>query len=160
MSIEAAPISIREARPHEAEHLSGLALRSKGHWGYSEAFLAACAAELTIHPQQIEGEQMDVVVAERSGKIAGFYALAPVSASAFELHALFVEPQHIGSGIGRVLLEHALALVATRSGTTLLIQGDPHAEEFYLAAGARLIGSRESGSIAGRLLPMYEIAIR
>lgn len=159
MSIHAGSITIREARSHEAAQLSELALRSKGHWGYSAEFLAACVDELTIHAQQIEDEQLDVVVAERNGEVAGFYALARVAETNFELQALFVEPEHIGSGIGRSLMNHALCRVASQSGTTLLIQGDPHAEEFYLAAGARLVGSSESGSIPGRRLPVYEITI-
>lgn len=160
MSIDADPVTLREAEPHEADQLSGLALRSKGHWGYSEDFLAACADELTIHPEQIESEQIDVIVAERSGEIAGFYALERMSRTSFELDALFVEPAHIGSGLGRTLMEHAFSMVAAKSGISLLIQGDPHAEDFYLSIGARKIGTRESGSIPGRLLPMFEITTR
>lgn len=160
MSNTKSPITIRAAEPQEAQYLSDLALRAKGYWGYSEAFLASCADELTLQPQQIADDRMDVVVAEHGGEVVGFYALARDSATRFELHALFVEPAHIGCGIGRRLIEHAIDAVAARSGTALLIQGDPHAEKFYLSAGARQVGSRESGSIPGRLLPMFEIAIQ
>ena len=38
--------------PDEAAALSGLALRSKGYWGYDAAFLDACRAELTLTPDQ------------------------------------------------------------------------------------------------------------
>ena len=41
------PATLRAARPEEAAAISALALRSKAHWGYDEAFLAACRAELT-----------------------------------------------------------------------------------------------------------------
>jgi len=99
------------------------------------------------------------VVAERNGEIAGFYALEKISANAFELEALFVEPEYIGSGVGRRLIQHALSIVAARSGTVLSIQGDPNAERFYLAAGAKLVGSRESESVPGRFLPLFEITI-
>jgi len=153
-------LTIREATPGEAECLSSLALRSKGHWGYSREFLELCRDELTIRANQIKDEQFDVVVAERNGEIAGFYALVRESARTFELHALFVEPKHIGSGIGRDLIRHALHLVATKSGTRLTIQGDPNADRFYRAAGARQIGSRESGSVPGRFLPLFEIRIQ
>ena len=40
-----------------------------------------------------------------------------------------------------------------------MIQGDPNASKFYEAAGARLVGTRESGSVPGRDLPLYEIDI-
>ena len=74
--------------------------------------------------------------------------------------ALFVEPNHIGKGIGRGMLQHALNVVAARSGESVLIQGEPNAEKFYLAAGAKQIGTRESGSIPGRTLPLFEILIQ
>jgi hypothetical protein len=53
-------------------------------------------------------------------------------------------------------------MVAARSGTALWIQGEPaHAERFYLAAGARKIGSQESWSVpGGSWLPLFEIVIR
>lgn len=152
--------TIREARPDEAEQLSGLALRSKGHWGYSQEFLELCRDELTIRADQIDDEKFDVVVAERNDEIAGFFALQRESPRTFELHALFVEPKHIGSGIGRDLVRHALQLVAAKSGTRLTIQGDPNADRFYKAAGARQIGSRESGSVPGRFLPLFEIRVQ
>ena len=39
---------VRRARPAEADELSELALRSKAHWGYDEAFMAASRAELKV----------------------------------------------------------------------------------------------------------------
>jgi hypothetical protein len=62
-------------------------------------------------------------------------------------------------GVGRRLIRDAIDVVAAMSGESLLIQGDPNAEAFYLAAGAKRIGDRESGSIAGRLLPLFEIEV-
>ncbi len=44
---------IRDARPGEAGELSGLAFRSKAHWGYSTAFMEACRSELAVTVAQI-----------------------------------------------------------------------------------------------------------
>jgi len=41
----------------------------------------------------------------------------------------------------------------------LTIQGDPHAEGFYLAVGALPAGKRDSASIPGRELPVYTITL-
>lgn len=152
-------ITIRDAAPDESERLSDLALRSKAHWGYSPEFLRLCVDELTVQPEQFENDQYYVAVAERDGEVVGFYTLARLSASTFELDALFVEPCHIGSGVGRSLIKHAQSTVSARAGSSLLIQGDPNAEQFYLAMGAQLIGSRESQSVPGRHLPLFEIAL-
>ena len=152
--------TIRVARPDEAGILSSLALRSKAHWGYSREFIESCRDELTYESDQIADDDYFFAIAESDSMVAGFYALASISARQFELEALFVEPKYIGKGIGRTLLQNALKVVAERSGESILIQGDPNAEKFYLAAGAQQIGTRESGSIAGRSLPLFEILIR
>jgi GNAT superfamily N-acetyltransferase len=102
---------------------------------------------------------MRFVVLERAEIVIGFYALALQSGRAAELEALFVEPRFIGKGFGRVLLEDAKSVAATLGATLLIIQGDPNAERFYLAAGGVLSGTRESGSIPGRFLPMFEISL-
>jgi GNAT superfamily N-acetyltransferase len=153
-------ILIRDALPEEAELLSALALRSKAHWGYSQEFIQSCENELTYHAGQITDDKFHFVAAELDSVIAGFYALELISTRQFELNALFVESKHIGKGIGRALMQHALTVVAAKSGESVLIQGDPNAEKFYLAAGAKRVGTRESGSISGRSLPLFEILIR
>jgi GNAT superfamily N-acetyltransferase len=92
--------------------------------------------------------------------ITGFYALKSLSDDDYELEALFVAPGHIGTGIGRALITHAKHTLSQRGAARLIIQGDPNATPFYVAAGGRQIGSRESGSIPGRHLPLFEIEIR
>ena len=152
-------LSIREAFPHEARLLSDLALRSKAHWGYSQDFLDSCRAELTVSPADISSDDYHYSVAVQGDVIVGFYALDCLSDDDYELEALFVEPGRISTGIGRTLIEHATRLLSRRGATRLIIQGDPNATSFYVAAGGRQIGTRESGSVPGRYLPLFEIAI-
>ena len=157
--IDASSPTIRHAVPDEARFLSSLALRSKAHWGYSQEFLDSCRPELTVEPSHIDSASFDHRVAVQGGLIVGFYALESVSTTTYELWALFVEPNHIGCGIGRQLIQHAIHISRKKNADTLLIQGDPHASDFYISAGAREIGKRESGSVPGRLLPMFQIDI-
>lgn len=152
-------IMIRNAKPDEAAALSDLAMRSKAYWGYSVEFMEACREELSVSPGNIEKSKFHYVVAERQGEIVGYYALERLSATAFELEALFVEPAHIGSGVGRALITHAKRHAAGAGGRTLIIQGDPNAARFYRAAGGVLTGERESASIPGRFLPTFEIRL-
>lgn len=159
LMVELEDIRLYDATPDEAATLSDLAQRSKSHWGYSKEFMQSCTDELTYHADQLVDENCRYVVADVNAEIIGFYALAKMSAHQFELEALFVEPAYIGQGIGRNLLCHALDAVREKCGTSVLIQGDPNAETFYLAAGAKRVGTRESGSIAGRFLPLFEIRV-
>ena len=150
---------IREAYPHEAELLSALALRSKAHWGYSAGFLGSCRDELTVDRSRIGSVDYRCFVVVEDNSILGFYALESIAEDVHELDALFVEPAQIGTGIGRLLIQHALQILANCGAVRLIIQGDPNATEFYKAAGARQIGTRESDSIPGRYLPLFELEI-
>lgn len=146
---------VRPARIEEARLLSDLALRSKAHWGYSSEFIEACRDELSYSERELSSGQMHFFVVESACSVVGFYALARLSGTEYELHALFVEPAFIGKGFGRILVEHAKAEASTMGATSLRIQGDPNAERFYRAAGGVLTGSKESGSIPGRFLPTF-----
>lgn len=152
-------IAIRPARSEESQLLSELAFRSKAYWGYSPEFMAACRAELSVSEADIASPRRHYVLAESDGNILGYYALERLSAIEYELEALFVEPQHIGQGIGRQLIEHAKSYARGIGARSLLIQGDPNAERFYIAAGGCRIGERESGSIPGRCLPEFRIVL-
>jgi GNAT superfamily N-acetyltransferase len=149
-------LHVRPGRRDEARLLSDLALRSKGHWGYDQAFLDACRAELTLTPQDVEVQR--VTVAERDGHLVGFYALAGEPPEG-TLEDLFVEPEHIGTGVGRLLWEHAIEVARTLGFERVTLEADPGAEPFYLALGARRCGSVPSGSIPGRLIPLLEFSI-
>ena len=150
-----ASASIRAARPDEAQTLSDLALRSKGSWGYPPRMVRAFQAELTL----TAGELEDAFVIEVEGVVARFYSLLPTSPDRVELGHLFVEPAWHGRGLGRSMVEDALRRSGQRGFRVLEIQGDPHAAPFYRCVGATQVGERESESVPGRMLPLFEISV-
>src|ERR1035438_3547206 len=97
----------------------------------------ACRAELTFEPGEISTRRM--VVAESAGRVAGFYSVdgEPPEGG---LGNMWVEPGSIGTGLGRVLWEHAMRAGRQAGFASLRIDADPHAEGFYRAMGAELIG--------------------
>ncbi len=149
--------ALREARVSEADTLTELVKRSKAYWGYSPEFMKACAGELEVTSCYLEANP--AFVAEREGVGVGFCALERVSDDVVELGFLFVDPGYIGQGIGAKLLSRALSAARGLSYRSLIIQGDPHAEGFYRAVGARRAGTRESESLPGRHLPLFEISL-
>ncbi|MFI4985857.1 MAG: GNAT family N-acetyltransferase [Alphaproteobacteria bacterium] len=152
----AAPTAIRPARPDEAPHLSGLALRAKGHWGYDAAFLERCRAELTLTAEEIRSRPV-AVYAER-GRVLGFYALSLAGGRA-DIEHFFVEPEAIGRGIGAALWRHLRSEAVLRGIAQLAVTTDPFAEGFYLHLGFARVGERPSGSIPGRMLPYMEMRV-
>ncbi|MEV6418396.1 GNAT family N-acetyltransferase [Streptomyces sp. NPDC051662] len=139
---------IREARPDEARTLSALVLRSKAHWGYDEAFLAACRAELTITAGQLAERRLVVAEDETSGEALGVASLEGRAPDG-TLGLLFVEPRVIGLGIGRALYAHVLDTARALGFERLTIDSDPHAVDFYRALGARPV---RGGGALPRLL--------
>ena len=119
--------------------------------------MKACHEELSVSPSNIESNKFHYSVAVSENRIVGYYGLERLSDTLFELRALFVEPGHIGTGIGRALISHAKNYVLYNDGSTIIIQSDPNACHFYQAVGGVLTGERESGSIPGRYLPIFEI---
>jgi N-acetylglutamate synthase-like GNAT family acetyltransferase len=148
---------IRRATQQDAPVLSELACRSKAHWGYSKVFMDKCRDELLVTAQCLKNKNRIYNLAELNGELAAYYCLERSSSFIWELDALFVEPSFIGKGLGRQLMEHAKHTVIEAGGTKLLVQADPHATEFYKAMGCKALGRRESGSIQGRHLPLFEL---
>ncbi|MFI0776774.1 GNAT family N-acetyltransferase [Streptomyces sp. NPDC021212] len=144
---------LRPGREEEAAALTELALRSKGHWGYDEEFLTACREELTMSEGELAARR--TTVAEEGGRVLGFSTLEGAAPHGW-VGMLFVDPPAIGSGVGRLLYRHVLETGGHLGFTRLTIDADPHAEPFYLAMGARRIGTAPSGSIPGRMLPLLE----
>ena len=151
--------TLRSAVAAEADQLTSLAMRSKAYWGYTAEFMDSCREELIVTDQKILAADFDFHVICVDGHLAGYYALEIQPAGNFELEALFVEPKYIGRGLGRRLLEHAVDNATCRGGESLVIQGDPNASDFYAAVGAKQIGNRESESIPGRMLPLYQLRL-
>jgi GNAT superfamily N-acetyltransferase len=143
-------IHLRPARPDEAAKLSDLAIRSKAHWGYDQAFLDACRPRLTFT------DVSAVTVAEADGELRGFYALEANG----ELAHLWIDPAWIGTGIGRRLFRDAVERASAAGCTALHIDADPHSEGFYLAMGARRTGETPSPVRPGRTLPRLTIDCR
>src|SRR5215211_4619260 len=99
--------AIRRVRPAEAGVLSGLALRSKAHWGYDADFLAACRDDLTLSAKDVATSA--VYVCDGLSAPLGFYRLVLQDDGVAELDALFVEPAAMGQGVGKRLWRHAVA---------------------------------------------------
>ncbi|MDT0342841.1 GNAT family N-acetyltransferase [Streptomyces litchfieldiae] len=147
-------ISLRTAEPDEAPALTALTRRSKAHWGYPRAMLERWADMLTVSSATIRDG--NVVVAERNGVVAGYYQLTGEPPHG-ELADLFLEPDVIGTGLGRTLWEHAVASARDAGFRTLTLESDPHAEGFYLRMGAERVGEREVAP--GRRLPVMRITV-
>jgi GNAT superfamily N-acetyltransferase len=144
---------IRRARASDARRLTAVAHAAKRTWGYPERWIGLWQDDLTVPRSFVRTHP--VFCAVRGRRVVAFYGLSR-SGDEFELEHLWVDPDHMGTGVGRRLFRHALATVRARRGRTLRIAADPHAEGFYAGLGARRVGVVPSRP-AGRTLPLLEV---
>lgn len=94
--------------------------------------------DLTISARFVR--ENEVYVAVSGGKAIGFYALVG-GEQGLELEHLWVLPAWIGTGLGRVLFEHATGRAVSLGAKTIVIESDPNAEGFYRKMGAKRVGA-------------------
>jgi ribosomal protein S18 acetylase RimI-like enzyme len=126
-------VEIRPAAPSEAAALSSLALEAKAHWGYSGETLESWKGQLEVSPSNLASKP--TYVGSIDENVVGFYSLVP-SGSTWELDNLWVAPQFMNRGLGRLLLAHALEVAFRGGASSVTVDADPNAEPFYLSCGA------------------------
>ena len=73
-------------------------------------------------------------VAEEDGSVVGFATWAQADGT-IELEDLFVDPDRRRRGIATALVSHVVDVLRARGVRCLEVTANPHAEEFYRAAG-------------------------
>ncbi|MEV6071424.1 GNAT family N-acetyltransferase [Nocardia sp. NPDC052001] len=137
---------VRAARPNEAGLLSELTVRSKAVWGYGDDFLAQVREQLRIRPEEVLVRR--VVVAEYEGRAVGVATLEGEPPEG-EFGLLFVEPELLRCGVGRVLYEHMLTRAGILGFTVVNVAADRHAVPFYRAMGAERSQVADAADLVG-----------
>lgn len=154
---------IRPALLTDHELLSNIAFSAKRYWRYPEHYYTLWRDELRITGNYISDHI--VFVYEADNTIAGFYSLvelqgekaagAIVIEPGLWLDHMFLAPQYIGNGIGRLLFTHCIATETFADYGCLNILADPFAAGFYNKMGCRFIKDMES-TIPGRSTPLMQ----
>ena len=151
-------INVRRATPEDAEVLTRIALAAKRHWGYPERWILQWTGVLTITPEFVRNNEVHAATVE-GGRTVGFYALVG-EGRRIELEHLWVSPEYMGEGVGRILFDHALGKAASLGAQTLRLEADPNAEGFYRRMGAERMGENVY-EIEGqrRVLPLMAVEV-
>jgi len=151
---------IRPAVQDEAEILTQISFASKSYWNYPQEYFEIWKNELTISPSYIE--KNNVFVFELGGVIAGYYSIVELSDDievsgiiierGFWLEHMFIEPAHIGKGIGAGMFQHIRKMCAAKGIGQLGILSDPHSRGFYEKMGCEYVREYPS-TIKNRTTP-------
>jgi GNAT superfamily N-acetyltransferase len=131
--------AIRDARPEEAPALAALQRRSADVWEEYRAQLAA-------NPDAIEPPHRAIadgrvrVAADASGRLLGFSVVLPIRDGRCELDDLFVEPEWMRRGVGRLLVADLTARAAAAGASHVDVIANPNALAFYERLGFETTG--------------------
>lgn len=145
---------IRPANQTDLSEMADVTMRSKAHWGYDPAFLAACREELT----PTVGDLGPGLAVWDEGRIGGVAWVKDTGATA-ELHALFIAPEAMGRGIGATLFDWCCTYACGLGADLIGLDADPFAEGFYLRKGMQRVGEVASLTWPDRMLPRMELVL-
>jgi GNAT superfamily N-acetyltransferase len=126
------PSRLRFARIGERADLEALQRRASLVWQEYRAALRAHPDAIAIPVAQLRDRC--VRVAERGGRVVGFVAVVAGRRGVAEVDGMFVEPRHMGRGVGRALMLDAIRLARRRGALVLEVTAGP-AEGFYAKLG-------------------------
>lgn len=97
------------------------------------------------------------LVATRGAELVGWAAIGPyrdgeLRTEDAELYAIYLDPQHLGTGVGRALVQESLRQCAARGHDRVylwVVRGNARARRFYERAGFRADGTEEPYEVEG-----------
>lgn len=145
---------VRRATAEDRTLLDDMALAGVRHWGHDEHHPEAYRGLVEALAGESGPENHPVFVFEDDrNEVIGFYELRD-RGDHMELLRMFLRPELIGQGYGRLLWDHAVT-EASRSHGRLLINSDPGATGFYAAMGAR--AEREVEPVPGFVITVFQL---
>lgn len=131
--------------------LNAISWSSKMYWKYPHEWMEKWKDELQVKRSDfILSKIYNITVAE---KIIGFCAIQDQS-EYYEISHLWILPEFIGKGYGKILLSTILEEIITQS-KDIMVTADPNAEGFYHALGFVTCGKIASYP-PGRYLPLMK----
>lgn len=148
---------IEKATANDNEILTEITKKSKAYWGYSKEQIEIWSEFLTVTKAYIETNSVYKVVYE--DKIVGYYSFFNEEVELIKLDNLFVLPEYIGKGFGKILMYHFLTTIKGIEVAKITLNAEPNAELFYAKFGFVTVRQIET-SIQNRFLPVMELILK
>ncbi|MBO6184464.1 MAG: GNAT family N-acetyltransferase [Chryseobacterium sp.] len=149
-------MEIIKANPAEYKVLTDITKQSKAYWGYSNEQIESWSDSLTITKDYIENHEVYQIIVNNS--IIGYYSYFIEENNHATLDNLFISPQYIGKGYGKILMNDFLDKMKESNIKTIILEADPNAEKFYESFNFIKTGQIET-SIKDRFLPIMELKL-
>jgi predicted N-acetyltransferase YhbS len=149
-------MTIQKATATDNKILTEITKKSKAFWGYSEEQIEQWSESLTITKDYIETQSVYKLNVEDT--TVGYYSYFSEEENIIKLDNLFVLPEYIGKGFGRLLMNDFLSRLQNTAATKVILDSEPNAECFYSKFGFEKVGQLET-SIKDRYLPVMTLNI-
>lgn len=149
-------MNIEKASINDYEILTQITKKSKAHWGYSNEQIEIWSPYLMVSKEYIKTNSVYNLQIE--DRIVGYYSFFHESENIIKLDNLFVLPEFIGKGLGKILMSDFLMRLKNQGVQKVVLNSEPNAEDFYTKFGFVKVGQIET-SIKDRYLPIMELKI-
>lgn len=138
------------------EILTEITMKSKAYWGYSDEQMRNWSELLTITKNYIETNNVFKLIIDNL--TVGYYSYSYLNEEEVKLDNLFILPNYIGIGLGKLLMNDFLNRIKNTGRKKIIIDSEPNVEKFYELYGFIKIGQIET-TIKNRYLPIMELKI-
>jgi len=145
-------MKFRPAEIKDIEVLNQISLASKRYWNYPEEWIQRWKDDLSIKESDLVDLLIRVVTI--NDEVKGFCAIRKGD-SYYEVEHLWLLPETIGKGMGKILLSTSLESLMHQD-LPILVEADPNAEAFYKKQGFVTYDKKESFP-KGRYLPLMKL---
>lgn len=146
-------LTIEKATTDASNELTHLTRRSKAYWGYSKEQIEKWHMDLLISKEYILANHVYLI--KEHEQIIGYYSFQYLSKSHIRLDNIFIEPDHIGKGLGTQLMNDFLKRMEALIIDCVTLDAEPNAELFYQKFGFQTVNRKQS-SIPNRSLPVMK----
>ncbi len=149
-------IEITKANTHDYRVLTDITKKSKAYWGYSDEQMRKWSDLLTITEEYIQNNEVYKLIINQS--IVAYYSYFEIEKDSVRLDNLFVSPENIGKGYGKLLMNDFILKIKKSEAKRIILDADPNAQKFYESFRFVKIGEIET-SIKDRFLPIMELKL-
>ena len=162
------PATIRPATPKDAQRLAEIhvsAWQAAYRGQLDDEYLDGLKVDdrLEQHRRSLQEQRADwrTWLAEEGGKVVGFAVTGPsedadAERTTAEVYAIYLEPDRVGTGLGRNLFSHAVKDLRERGFdvvTLWVLETNERARRFYEAAGWKPDGTITSERVDREMRP-------
>ncbi len=149
-------IEITKANTNDYRVLTDITKKSKAYWGYSDEQMKKWSDLLTITEEYIQNNEVYKLIINQS--IVAYYSYFEIEKNSVRLDNLFVSPENIGKGYGKLLMNDFILKIKKSEAQRIILDADPNAQKFYESFGFVKIGEIRT-SIKDRFLPIMELKL-